>query len=68
MILAGAMDMFGERKKLFESVDNMIRYSRALEKKKESSQIGLFDMSESIYKDTLELVETKPFNYEQKLF
>jgi len=60
--------MFGERKSLLESVDGMIRYSRALEKKKESSQIGLFDMSESTYKETLELVDAKPFNYEQKLF
>lgn len=46
----------------------MIRYSRSLEKKKESSQIGLFDMAESSYKETLELEESKPFTYEEKLF
>jgi DNA polymerase III alpha subunit len=46
----------------------MIRYSRALEKKKESSQIGLFDMSESTYKESLQLEQAKPFTYEQKLF
>ena len=68
LIYAGAMDAFGERRSLLESVDAMVRYSKALEKKKESSQIGLFDMSESTYKETLELVDAKPFNYEEKLF
>lgn len=68
LILAGAMDVFGERNMLLQSVDSMIRYSRALEKKKESSQIGLFDMSGSTYKETLELVEARPLSYEQKLF
>lgn len=68
LIYAGAMDAFWERKSLLESVDAMVRYSKALEKKKESSQIGLFDISESTYKETLELVDAKPFNYEEKLF
>ncbi len=68
LILAWAMDDFWERNMLLSSIDNMIRYSRALEKKKESSQIGLFDMSESTYKESLQLQQVKPFTYEQKLF
>ncbi len=68
LIYSGAMDVFWERNTLLQSVDDMIRYSRAQEKKKESSQIGLFDMSESTYKEDLELTQAEPFTFEQKIF
>jgi DNA polymerase III alpha subunit len=68
LIYSGAMDKFGERKKLIENIENMARYSKSFEKKKESSQIGLFDMAQSSYKETLELEDKRPFSYEEKLF
>jgi len=57
----------GDRGKLLDNIDEMIRFVRASESKKEVSQIGLFDMDNS-YKDTLIFKKTKAMSYEEKLF
>ncbi|MDR1945458.1 MAG: hypothetical protein LBQ59_05400 [Candidatus Peribacteria bacterium] len=52
---------------MFESIDEMIKFSRRDERKKETSQIGLFDNS-SDFKDKFELVNCEDFSFEEKLF
>jgi DNA polymerase III subunit alpha len=47
LILSGALDRFGERASLMKSISKMTAYAKELEKKKESSQIGLFDLPEN---------------------
>jgi len=44
----------------------MIKFLKKDEKKKETSQIGLFDNFDS-YTESLELVKVEPFSYEEKL-
>jgi hypothetical protein len=44
----------------------MIKFCRKDEKKKETSQIGLFDNSNE-FEDTLELVDAEPFSFEETL-
>ncbi|MDD3793343.1 MAG: DNA polymerase III subunit alpha [Candidatus Gracilibacteria bacterium] len=66
LILSGAMDELGVRKQLFSSIEDMIKYSRRDEKKRETSQIGLFDNS-SDFEDKLELIKCEDFSYEERL-
>lgn len=66
LILAWAMDSLWERKQMFESIPDMIKFCRKDEKKKETNQIGLFDSSED-YKEKLELLDVNPMTFEEKL-
>lgn len=66
LILSWAMDVFWERKQMFESIPEMIKFCRKDEKKKASSQIGLFDDSDD-FEETLELIETDSFSFEETL-
>jgi len=63
------MDIFGERKTLYDNIEDMIRFSRNEEKKKESSQIGLFDMGMGEFDEKFHLTPAqRPFSFEEKLF
>ncbi|MDD2908078.1 MAG: DNA polymerase III subunit alpha [Candidatus Gracilibacteria bacterium] len=66
LILSGAMDEMGVRKRLFLSIEDMIKFCRRDEKQKLTSQIGLFDNS-SDFEDKLELIESEDFLFEEKL-
>lgn len=70
LIYAGAMDIFGERSTLLANIDEIIRASKNEEKKKTSSQIGLFEagLGGDDFDNSLVLKEAKPFTYEKKLF
>ena len=68
LIYAWAMDIFGDRATLLANIDEIIRASKNEEKKKSSSQIGMFDTGMSDFDDSLVLKKEKPFSYEQKLF
>jgi hypothetical protein len=48
------MDDLGSRKQMYSSILEMIRFCRKDEKKKQTSQIGLFDNSDE-FEDKLEL-------------
>lgn len=68
LIYAGAMDQFWDRKALLASIDSMIRSAKNEEKKKFSSQIGLFDMGGN-YDESFQLEKVNiPMRYEEKLF
>jgi hypothetical protein len=51
---------------MFKSIPDMIKFCKKDEKKKQTSQIGLFDNSDE-FEDVLELVETGPFSFEELL-
>ncbi len=68
LIISWAMDSLWERRQLFENIDELIRYSKSFEKRKDSNQIGLFDFWDASFSDLLDLKKVKPFNYEEKLF
>jgi DNA polymerase III alpha subunit len=51
---------------MYKSIPDMIKFCKKDEKKKQTSQIGLFDNSDE-FEDKLELVQTKPFSFEEVL-
>lgn len=67
LILSGSMDSLWVRWELFANIENIIRFSRADTKKRESSQIGLFDFSWDIDSDSLQLEKAPDFSFEEKL-
>jgi DNA polymerase-3 subunit alpha len=64
------MDMFWDRATLLWNIDGIIRASKNEEKKRQSSQIGLFEsgMWGEDFDDRYSLIEAKPLSFEQKLF
>ncbi|MFK7779532.1 MAG: hypothetical protein QM490_00055, partial [Candidatus Gracilibacteria bacterium] len=66
LIMSGAMDYLGKRKQMQASILEMIRFCRKDEKKKETSQIGLFDNSDE-FEDKLELEDVGDFSFEELL-
>jgi len=70
LIYAGAMDMFGDRATLLANIDGIIRASKNEEKKKQSSQIWLFEsgMWWDDFDDGYTLEVAKPLSFEEKLF
>ncbi len=68
LVLAGAMDMFGERAALLASIDDMVIASRYIEKQQSSSQIWLFEHMGEEFDEGFELQEVPGMSYEKKLF
>lgn len=66
LILSWSMDELWERNAMYSSIDEMIRFCRKDEKKKETNQIWLFDNSEE-FEETLELKKVENFSFEEKL-
>ena len=66
LIKSGAMDSFWERNQLLESIPTMTMFAKKDEKKKATSQIGLFDNSDA-FEEKLELEEVKMMSFEEKL-
>lgn len=70
LILSGALDRFGERGSLLKSIGTMTSYTKELEGKKASSQIGLFDMGgeDSSFAHLQFSLEKSPvMSYEEKI-
>ena len=70
LIYAGAMDIFWDRSTLLANVDEIIRASKNEEKKKTSSQIGLFEsgLGWEEYDDSFRLEDAPHMTFEQTLF
>lgn len=66
LILSGAMDDLGNRKQMYNSIADIIKFCRKDENKKETNQIWLFDNSE-VYEEKLELSKDEDFSFEEKL-
>lgn len=70
LILSGALDRFGERGSLLKSIGTMTSYTKELEGKKASSQIGLFDMGgedNSFAHLQFSLEKSPVMSYEEKI-
>ena len=71
LILSWAMDEFWSRWQLYASIPNIIQFLKRDEKKKQSSQIWLFDLWsvwwDSEFNDNLELEDVEDFSFEEKL-
>ncbi len=69
LILSGALDRFGERASLLESVITMTAYNKEFEQKTLSAQTGLFDLggSENFADHEFRLAVTTPMNFESRL-
>jgi len=66
LIKSGAMDEFWVRKRMYSSIDDMIKFCRRDEKQKATSQIWLFDNSEE-FEDKLILIDCEEFLFEELL-
>ncbi len=66
LILAWAMDDLWERKQMFVSIPDLIKFCRRDEKKKETNQIWLFDNSDD-FEESLVLEDVSPMSFEDKL-
>jgi len=66
LIMSWAMDDLWARRQMFEGILEMIRFCRKDEKKKQTSQIGIFDNSDT-FEEKLELKKTEEFSYEELL-
>lgn len=70
LILSWAMDEIWDRAQMFASIEDMIKYVKRDEKKKETQQIGLFDLGWDAwdFHDGLSLKENvKKMRFEEKL-
>lgn len=65
LIFSWSLDEFWERWELFWNIENIIRFAKRWENKKETNQIWLFDNTWE--EENLELDKKEPFSYEEKL-
>ncbi|MBP9779920.1 hypothetical protein KBD33_04855, partial [Candidatus Gracilibacteria bacterium] len=72
LIYSGALDSFGDRASLLQSIQKMTAYLKEIEEKKETSQMGLFDMmnptgstASEVHGFTLE--ESIPMSFEERM-
>lgn len=65
LILSWSLDEFWERGQLFKNIENIIKFSRAGEKKSQTNQIWLFDHIEDSNKLILDKVE--PYSFEESI-
>lgn len=66
LIYSGALDRFWERNSLLKSIPKMIAYLKEIQKKNDTSQIGLFDM-DTATKISFELEKSDPMSFEEKM-
>ena len=67
LIKAGALDRFGERRSLLESIENILHYSKESQKAREAKQSSLFDVVPSLVAERLRLREVPSATNEEKL-
>lgn len=69
LILSWALDNFGERNSLLASIPKITSYLKEVEKKKETSQIWLFDLWWlcEVDEHRFSLEKAKPMTYEEKI-
>jgi DNA polymerase-3 subunit alpha len=69
LIYSGGLDLFGERKSLLASIPKMIAYLKEVESKKETSQMGLFDMGDDTASDVTNfaLTPAEPMTFEERM-
>lgn len=66
LIFSGALDAFGERASLLESIPKMTTYLKEIEKKDKTSQMGLFDLDYAPQIE-FELEKAEPMTFEDRM-
>ncbi|MDD2693908.1 MAG: DNA polymerase III subunit alpha [Candidatus Gracilibacteria bacterium] len=69
LILSGALDAFGDRARLMASITKMSAYQKEIEAKKQTSQMGLFDMGAQDGGTVVhfELEKAEPMTFEARM-
>jgi DNA polymerase-3 subunit alpha len=68
LISSGALDTFGERASLLASIGKMSAFQKEIDAKKETAQIGLFDMSDDASGAVqFELEKVAPMSFEDRI-
>lgn len=69
LILSGALDAFGERASLMASIPKMTAYLKEIESKKETAQIGLFDLWGGVTGSGVhfDLAKVPPLSFEDRM-
>ncbi|GAB0174691.1 MAG: DNA polymerase III subunit alpha [Candidatus Altimarinota bacterium] len=67
LILSGALDSFGERASLLASIPKMGAFQKEIESKRETSQLGLFDMGDANEVSHFDLEKTLPMGLEDRI-
>ncbi|MFA5917367.1 MAG: DNA polymerase III subunit alpha [Candidatus Gracilibacteria bacterium] len=68
LVKSGSLDDLGERSEVYYNMDDILRFAKGNESKKDTMQIGLFDMNNSGYEENLVLKNKEQIRYEEKLF
>ncbi len=66
LIKVGAMKELGERNQLLASLENILNYSKSIQKNKNSNQVSLFGI-ETLAPGTVQLVESDPATKKERL-
>jgi DNA polymerase-3 subunit alpha len=67
LALAGALDEFGDRKVLFNSVEVILNFSSEYQKQVDSNQLGMFGETEVANQQTIRLVEGEVSSDQERL-
>jgi len=66
LIKVGALEELGERNQLLASLENILNYSKSIQKNKNSNQVSLFG-TETLAPGTVQLVKSEPATKKQRL-
>jgi len=67
LILAGAMDAFGDRKVMYHNIDNVLSFANEYYRRQESSQVGMFETTEIGGAEEIQLQESEKATDKEKL-
>lgn len=62
----GALDDLGERKQIIENIENILAFSKNIQRQKESNQVSLFGV-EILESPTIQMTETEPSTKKERL-
>lgn len=66
LVKVGALEELGERNQLLRSIENILNYSKSIQKNKNSNQVSLFGV-ETLTPGTVQLVESEPATKKEML-
>ncbi len=67
LILAGALDDFGDRKTLFSNIDSILNFSTEHQRQANSNQLGMFGAAEKATRQTIQLSQIEEATDQEKL-
>lgn len=67
LVMAGALDRFGERKQLLENMDRILMFNKNVQAEKTQNQATLFDLAPDVMQKKISLRETTPATTQELL-